>query len=193
LDGGDQNQDNALQKAIAGLKQLDGRLDFIHLPVTGDSMTPMLKDRDILVVSFDHLDKLAQGDIIVRGRHELITHRLVATRRHHVFTKGDARYWLDPMLGEDDIIGKVRRIERNNLVADMEMRRWTAVNRLIGFVGWLQVVLVWSEQLAGESRQGRKWMHRWSFWTSKRLNWVILFLLAGKWLRQKPLRMDEKC
>mgnify|MGYP002388065044 CR=1 FL=1 len=193
MDGGDQNKDRSLQQAIAALKLLGDGLDHIRLPVTGDSMTPMLKDRDILEVSFVHPSKLLRGDVIVRGRHELIIHRVVGTRDQYVYTKGDARYWIDPMRGGDDIIGKVRRIERNGLIANMETRRWAVVNRLIGFVGWVQVVPVWIEQLAGASRRGRNWLHRISYWTGKRLNWVILFLLVGGWLRKKSLRMDEKC
>ena len=193
MDGGERDQDIALQHAIASLKQVDGRLDFIRLPVTGNSMAPLLKDRDILEISIDYRGKLARGDIVVRGTNELITHRVVATRRHHVYTKGDARYWIDPARGREDIVGKVKQIERNGLIADMEAGRWKAVNTLIGLIGWTQINLVWCEQLAGESRHGRKWLHRLIFWVGKRLNWVILFLLVGAWLRQKPLRMDEKC
>lgn len=194
MDGGNRSNEITFQQAIAGLNQLNQRLDFIRLPVTGNSMTPMLKDRDILEVGIDHLSKLVPGDIVVRGKHELITHRVIATKHQRVYTKGDARYWIDLMQGRDDILGKVIRIERNGLIADMESTRWRVANRLVGLIGWMQVYLVWSEQLDGRSKNGRRgWLHRLSFWISKRLNWVILFVLTGKWLRQKSLRMDEKC
>jgi signal peptidase I len=189
LDGGNRFREITIPQAIAALKQMD----VVRLPVVGNSMTPMLMDRDILMIEVAPPSELARGDIIVRGKHELITHRVVAIRRNRVYTKGDARYWIDPMTEVVDILGKVKQIERNGLVVDMESAPWRIVNRVIGGIGWIQVYLVWSEQTAGKNKTGKTGLHRISFWISKKLNWVILLLFTGRWLFHRPLRMDEKC
>ncbi len=193
VDGNDQFTEQAIHRVIAGLKQLDHTLDPLRLPVIGSSMTPMLRDRDILVISFTLPAKLKCGDIIVWGRHELITHRFIIARRNRVYTKGDARYWIDPVIDHTDVLGIVKRVDRNDMIADMESTRWKAINRLIGTIGWVQVCLTWRRQAIITKRKGGSLIDRFSFWVSKMVNWIILFLLAGKWMYQKPLRMDEKC
>jgi signal peptidase I len=193
LDSSDQSNGMAIQQAIVGLKQLDRGSDLIRLPVVGNSMSPMLKDRDILVISFAPQGRLACGDIIVWGKHELITHRVILARHHRVYTKGDARYWIDPVINNNDILGIVKQIDRNGLIADMESTRWKIINWLIGSIGWFQVCLVWRRQTIVKKRIDGSRMDRLSFWVSKKLNWVILFILAGRWMYQKSLRMDERC
>lgn len=193
MDDKNRFNDFTIQKAIGSLKHTSQQLDSMRLPVLGGSMTPMLRDRDILEISLILPAKLTCGDIVVRGKHELITHRVLFSRHGRVYTKGDSRYWIDPMSSRNDIFGKVRYIERNGLIVDMGSFRWKVINRLIGFVGQIQVYLVWPAQVMVKSRETKVWWHRLSHWLGKRMNWVILFLLAGKWLFQKPLRMDEKC
>jgi hypothetical protein len=193
LDSSDQSNGRAIQQAIAGLKQLNRGSDLIRLPVVGNSMTPMLKDRDILVISFAPQGRLACGDIIVWGMRELITHRVILARHHRVYTKGDALYWIDPAISHNDILGIVKQIDRNGLIADMGSTRWKIINWMIGSIGWVQVYLAWRRQTIVEKRSDGSRIERISFWVSKKLNWVILFLLAGRWISQKSLRMDERC
>jgi len=189
----DHSDERTLQQAIAELKKLDQRLDFIRLPVIGDSMAPMLKDRDILDITFSVPGRLTCGDIIVWGKYELVTHRIVVTRRHRVYTKGDARYWIDPVINHNDILGIVKKIDRNGLIADMGSKRWKIINRLIGVIGWVQVNIIWQRQMMNKHRNDGSKLDRVSFWVSKKLNWVILLLFASRWIYHKPLRMDERC
>jgi len=192
-DRNDHTTEQAIQRVITGLGHLEQTLDPIRLPVIGNSMAPMLRDRDILDVSFNSSTRLKCGDVIVRGRHELITHRVIVTRRNRVYTKGDARYWIDPVIDRRDILGIVNRVDRNGVIADMGSAHWTVINKLIGTVAWIQVYLTWRRQAITQKQNNGSVFDRLSFWISKKLNWIILLLFAGKWIRQKPLRMDEKC
>ena len=167
-------------------------MEEMRLPVSGSSMLPMLKDHDVLVIGSVTDQRLVCGDLVVRGRYEMIAHRVLWTQDSRVYTKGDARYWIDPMTEGEDIWGIVKQIDRSGTVADMEAIRWKVINRLIGFVSRIQVYLVWTEQVTGQNRGRKIWWHRFSFWVSKKVNWVILFLLASRWLYKKPLRIDEK-
>ena len=193
MDGDNHLRQISAKQAIAGVQQGNSKLEVMRLPVVGSSMAPMLREGDILLVNLILPDMLTCGDIIVRGNHELITHRMLVARSNLILTKGDTRYWVDPLVSRDNIWGIVKQVNRNGLIANMESSRWKVINRLIGLSGWIQVYLAWPEQIAGKSRDRKIGWHRIIYWFSKKINWVILFLFAGNWIFQKTLRMDEKC
>ena len=155
----------------------------IHIPVVGNSMVPMLIEGDIVTVSPLDTHKLVCGDIIIRWNNEFIVHRVVAVNTYHTYTTGDACYWMDPVHDVGNIIGKVRLITRSGQQADMDQFQWRLINRMIGYTGWLQVKFVWKVQVSGNRENGKNWLHGPSYWMSKRLNSVILFLFEGHWYR----------
>jgi hypothetical protein len=148
-------------------------------------MSPMLVDQDILLVTLAKPDNLNCGDIVVRWNQQLVSHRVISIDNSRIFTKGDSRYWLDSNYHAADIIGKVRGIVRTGQRVDMDSIRWRIINRAIGYIGWIQVKCAWHEQLSRKSPGGSKWLHRLHYWVGQRLNWMILFILAGSWLRHK--------
>jgi hypothetical protein len=187
LDGDNNLGQISSKQTIAGIQQVNSKLEVMRLPVVGSSMDPMLRERDILLVNLILPDMLTCGDIIVRGNHELITHRVLVARSNRILTKGDARYWIDPIISRENIWGVVKQVNRNGIIANMESRRWKVINRLIGLCGRILVYLALPEQITGKSRDRKIGWHRTIYWFSKKINWVILFLFARKWIFQKSL------
>jgi signal peptidase I len=193
LDANKQHSQLIIRKTIISGKLGDPGLDVMRVPVIGSSMEPVLRERDILLISLVLPETLACGDIIVRCKNELITHRVLVISHNQVYTRGDAHYWIDPMISGEDIWGIVTQIDRNGLIANMDSIRWKVINQMIGLLGRIQVSLTWQEQVNGKRRDRKICLHRFNYWFGKKVNWVILFLFAGRWLFHKPSRMEEIC
>jgi len=116
-----------------------------RVPVTGRSMTPFLRDGDVVTLRAVPFSSLRWGDIIFfrSADDRPVMHRIVRWRRRGgrtlVQTAGDAVGGLDPPVGEEGILAKVCSVERRRNALggrkiNMESSRWRAIGGFLSFV-----------------------------------------------------------
>ena len=104
----------------------------IHrITVRGTSMLPLIRDGDVLVVTFSD-EKLRRGDVVLfRQGNELLAHRALnlANRTNLLLTKGDHLLQSDPKRSREQILGKVIAVERGARKIDLQTldMRWTSL------------------------------------------------------------------
>lgn len=127
-------RDNGLYlKVVRDVLHGDQSAGPLRLPVVSDSMRPLLRAGDWVLVTATATAALQVGDIIVvqRGA-ELITHRLVSHDPQGWYTHGDNTRVLDQVAQPEEIVGRVVAIERSGQRIDVQTPRWQAANRWIG-------------------------------------------------------------
>ena len=112
--------------------------------VISGSMVPLIAAGDEVVVERAGADRLRRGDIVlytVDGA--LHIHRLLTRRRHGnatlLVTKGDTTLNPDQPWREEQLLGKVVAIRREDRTIDLEAGKWRAINHLLGVLAALQV------------------------------------------------------
>lgn len=83
--------------------------------VTGYSMSPFIRDSDIVTVS--SLGRITLGVVaafIHPENKKLVIHRIVGQNKGYFILKGDRLTEIDGLLPKENILGCVTRIERNN-------------------------------------------------------------------------------
>lgn len=118
-----------------------GQAEEAHwIPVRGTSMLPMLRQGDQLLVAHGKW-QIRRGDIFVFQRQDgLIAHRVLRVQstdgKHALRTKGDNVLGLDPVLTEDEVLGRVLQVRRADKVLKLDTRLW-------GWVGaWVALVML---------------------------------------------------
>jgi len=148
----------------------------LRLTVTSDSMRPLLRAGDAVVVEPIEPHALQPGAVIVVQRGgEWITHRLVAIDEYGWHTHGDHTRYVDEAARADEIVGRVITIERGAQTIDLRQPRWAAIERRINRVQRLQVGIC----DAARRRTGAQS----SWWTralGRLINWPFQF--AVYWL-----------
>ena len=132
---------------------------LFRLRVTSDSMAPLLRPGDQVVVQPLPEHSLQDGDLVVvrpASPDALpVTHRLVRRSSQGWYTKGDSSLYLDGLLAEKDILGRVLAVERQGKRLDLQSRRWRLANGWLGRSGWWQArVFEFTHRLAGSSPTG---------------------------------------
>ena len=82
----------------------------------GFSMSPFIKDDDIITVSPLTDDSIRSGDIVAFIRPEmkkLIIHRVIGKKGEYFHIKGDNIPDTDELIPETNILGRLTRVERN--------------------------------------------------------------------------------
>ena len=134
----DTDQGNYHREALQQLKQTgwDSR-GLLRIKVTSDSMAPLLRPGDHVLVTPLQPDDLARGDLVVAQRGgELVTHRLVGACADGWLTKGDRLYAFDPPLQKEAILGSVTAVIHEGLMINLQTRQWRSINRSLGWLGW---------------------------------------------------------
>jgi signal peptidase I len=135
--------DGAYQMAARQAARPAAPSDLLRLTVTSDSMRPLLRAGDEVVVDPIEPRALRPGMIIVVERHgDWITHRLVAIDEHGWHTHGDNTRTLDLPAQADEIIGRVIAIEQGAHTIDLQQPRWAAIERRINRAQRLQLALI---------------------------------------------------
>jgi len=83
--------------------------------VTGYSMSPFIRDSDIVTVS--SLSRITLGVVaafIHPENKKLVIHRIVGQNNGYFILKGDRLTEIDSLVSKENILGCVTRIERNN-------------------------------------------------------------------------------
>lgn len=114
--------------------------------VTGSSMASFINDGDFVVIKKVHCAGLKTGDIIFYRSHagEYILHRIIKKWKednglYSFQTKGDAMMACDDPVQEDDILGRIHRLERNELdsntrVIDFHSSKWRVINLVLAVI-----------------------------------------------------------
>jgi signal peptidase I len=112
----------------------------LRLRVTSDSMRPLLRTGDEVVVQSSETHTLRPGDVlVVRRGEEWITHRLVAVDERGWHTHGDNTRYADEPASAAEIVGRVIAIERGTQTIDLQQPRWRAIDRRINRVQRIQL------------------------------------------------------
>ena len=112
--------------------------------VISGSMAPLIAAGDEIVVERASADRVRRGDIVlyaVGGTFH--THRLLARRKHGgatlLVTKGDTSLNPDQPWREEQLLGKIVAIRREDRTIDLGSGKWRVINRLLGVLAALQV------------------------------------------------------
>jgi hypothetical protein len=126
--------DNELYlKVVRDVLQHDQAVRPLRLPVVSDSMRPLLRAGDWVLVEAVTPTALKLGDVIVVQRGvELITHRVVACDDQGWRTHGDNTRVIDQVVQPEEIVGRVSAIERGADRLDLQTHHWQTANRWIG-------------------------------------------------------------
>ncbi|MFA5339868.1 MAG: S24 family peptidase [Candidatus Omnitrophota bacterium] len=109
----------------------------IRLCARGDSMGPLIKEGDIVVIRPSTFKEIKIGDIAVFGvKGKLCAHRLIMKLakggRHLLVTKSDRTYMADAPFRHKDLFGKISHIQRGALTLDLGSFFWSPLNRVLG-------------------------------------------------------------
>lgn len=94
---------------------LDRSADF-RFQAQGYSMSPFIKNYDIITISPVFQNKVATGDIVVvlfRDKRSVLVHRIIDRNNGQFIIKGDNNKSDDGFFKTDQIIGVVTKVERN--------------------------------------------------------------------------------
>ncbi len=95
--------------AAASLRS-HGRL---RLAVTGTSMLPAVRPRDVLMIRACKSDAVRTGDIVAYSRDgRLFVHRIVGRAGAAFIAQGDALPFPDPAIAAGELLGRVVRVVR---------------------------------------------------------------------------------
>jgi signal peptidase I len=121
--------------------------------VTSDSMRPLLRAGDGVVVQAIDPRALQPGDVIVVQRGgDWITHRLVAVDERGWHTHGDNTRYGDDVANAAEIVGRVIAIERNGKTIDLLQPRWRTIDRRINRVQRAQLRVLAAARASGGMR-----------------------------------------
>jgi hypothetical protein len=101
---------------------------LLRLKVTSQSMVPLLRPGDYVLVKSTSAEFILRGDLIVTRR---------ADSRGWL-TKGDQNRQVDAPVGEREIIGLVVAFERYGKLHSLRTRIRILVARWLGCLGWLE-------------------------------------------------------
>lgn len=132
--------DDVYQAAAREAWHAAGATGPLRLKVTSESMRPLLRVGDVVVVQPIDPRTLQPGEVVVvRRGGEWITHRLVTVDEHGWHTHGDNTRYVDETAREDQLVGRVIAIERADQTIDLQQPRWRAIDRRINRVQRVQL------------------------------------------------------
>jgi ATP-binding cassette, subfamily B, bacterial len=119
----------------------------VRLRVGGYSMYPFLRNGDIITISKCSLDELKKGDIIVfKSGNRWIAHRLLIIKssenKNSLVSKGDTCRRKDPVISEENFIGKVISYSRKGKESSIENKKAEKKNRLLINLSFIRTPLL---------------------------------------------------
>ncbi len=111
-------------------------IGLLRLHVISDSMWPVLRPGDVVLVQLIEPAAARVGDVLVVQRGvELITHRLIAVVGDRWVMRGDNAIFADALIASADCIGQVIAIERGTRQTDLTQPPWPSLNDRVGRLG----------------------------------------------------------
>ena len=125
----------------------------LRLRVVGDSMAPLLRPGDAVIVRPTCAENLQRGDVVaVRRGGQVISHRVVEVGGGRWRTKGDNSHRLDPQAPGEALVGQVIAIERGADRLDLRSGRWQVASRFLGLAGAWEAALFRQGEAMGSLR-----------------------------------------
>ncbi len=96
---------------------LEKNADF-RFKATGHSMSPFIKNQDILTISPLPINRPVAGDIVAASfgeKKSIMVHRVIAKKQGKFIMKGDNNKSQDGVFEQNQIIGLVSKVERNDM------------------------------------------------------------------------------
>lgn len=162
------SEDISYAEKLGLFADLLGKGFTLRIRVTGKSMSPFLQGGEILTIKKVACDTLRKGDLIFFKTPENfpVIHRIIEKERgmdnlYTFRTKGDSAHMTDEPVREDDILGKVCRIERiatncKRRHIDMEIPLWKGINFSLALVSLGKAKLTSYSSLSGLLRRIKK-------------------------------------
>jgi len=125
------------------IKSAFAKNSSFRFKVTGYSMSPFIKDSDIVTISPLPLSPAALGRVVAfihPGNKKLIIHRIIGQNSGCFILKGDRIAEIDGLVPKENILGCVIRVERNNKDARLGIgveRRLIAFLSKNGFLSFI--------------------------------------------------------
>ena len=114
--------------------------DLLRLKVTSNSMAPLLRSGDYVLLRPAPVESLNRGDILVtRQEGGYLTHRVVAITDQSVQTKGDMNKQADAQTDKKNIVGLVEVIERRGRVHRLDTRSQVLLARILGKLSLFEI------------------------------------------------------
>jgi signal peptidase I len=111
-------------------------IERLRLQVISDSMWPLLRAGDAVIVQPIEPATIRIGDVLVAQRGgESITHRLIALEGEQWVMRGDNAIWADAPVGRAEGVGRVEAIERGAYRIDLAQPQWAQLNQRLGQIG----------------------------------------------------------
>ncbi|MEQ8171645.1 MAG: signal peptidase I [Candidatus Eremiobacterota bacterium] len=103
------------EELIVLLQEFSGKGASLRFQARGGSMTPFIRHGDIITIT-PLTCSLRTGDVVAfinPANNKLAVHRIIDTGKKFFIIKGDAFSRPDGVISEDNILGCVRKVERN--------------------------------------------------------------------------------
>ena len=115
------------------------------LPISGSSMLPVIESGDSVLIESGAAGLLPGHLVVFRQGDGLVGHRLLSkvSGKGLLLTKGDNALRTDPLVAEDEIIGRVIAVQRGDKTLSLNSSSWRLAGRLIA-----ALMLVWSKSMA---------------------------------------------
>jgi signal peptidase I len=156
---------------------------YLKLLVSGNSMSPCLRDQDEVFVQFIEIHALKCGDVIAIADEDIITHRYIASEDHMIITRGDNRYYFDPPRRFEDYLGKIVWVKRGDRIANFSTLQWQIVNTTIGCMAKISFLL--SSRFKAQNYRIPTIVHQICFRIWKIAVRITLLMLAWCWVRNR--------
>ncbi len=135
LHGGELQLSNIGQMEL--LRAMNERGVLLRTMVCGFSMYPFIKDQDVLTIAPVTTRQPQVGEVVActhpaGGR--LVIHRIIADKETQWLLKGDNNSKVDGLVINEDILGRVVRVERQNREMCLGLRTTGIASRLIAFL-----------------------------------------------------------
>ena len=113
--------------------------DQIRFLVTSASMHPLIRIGDTVVAEMVAGNTIRYGDIIIIKRAgDFLTHRAISPLKDGWLTKGDNTAFTDQPAKFEDIIGRVKSVQKDTQTINMETSKWFYINPVIAKLGKLE-------------------------------------------------------
>jgi hypothetical protein len=108
----------------------DGKL--ARFEAGGDSMFPVIRSGDRLLVEPARIGELHAGDVVLAKQDRGLTaHRVVGVLGETIITRGDNCDANDPPLAMAQLLGRVRSIERDGRTRSPEKTLWSRLHAAV--------------------------------------------------------------
>ena len=115
------------------------------LPITGSSMLPLIEHGDSVLIESGPAGILPGHLVVFRKGDGLVGHRLLSkvSGKGLLLTKGDNAFRADPLVAEDEVIGRVIAVQRGGKTLSLNSSSWRLAGRLIA-----ALMLAWTKLMA---------------------------------------------